>query len=121
MEEVTKETTVCKFCGRERVVVYHYNDGEDYMGHTRCAPNSFITDSGCSCSLGRIEKNKQNIKKMCLNCKHYICGECTNKKMMSRIAGIFKIPEKLEIKTPEAQCEFWELDVKIFRVLVEED
>ena len=119
MEKVTKHKIRCRFCGKERTYTVVEDDGMDWLGHHRGGFECRTVDDGCSCDLGRIEKQKQKLHKMCLNCQHYKSPCCTNKKMLDKMSGVFQMPEKLVVKKPENKCEFWELNLEIFRNLTD--
>ena len=94
------------------------DDGMDWLGHARGRVFEEEYDEGCNCPLGKIEHEKQEIKKMCENCKYYTGLYCTNKNVIDSVSKIFNMPNKLEIKDSTKSCDSWELNIDFFKQLV---
>lgn len=112
---------VCLFCGKERdVLIYETNGIDDRTGRQKCNPRRHEVDDGCTCPLGKIKHEKQEIKKMCYNCKFYLAGKCTNESMMNEASTFFQLPKELKVMHPEKCCKYWEIDLDIFKWLLKE-
>ncbi len=121
MEKRTTETIICKFCGKPRSIVKVTDDGFDYCGHNRKAAESYVIDSGCDCDLGRLEYNKQRIKKMCYNCRYFDGVYCNNADKLKELSGMFEMPKAVKVKFKNRCCDKWKVDCSIFRCLLEEE
>lgn len=112
---------ICPFCGRERTMQTVTNYGRDYAGLVNGNIRVEKRDEGCTCRLGKIEHQKEQIKKMCLNCIFFKDGNCTCKKMLDEVSGMFQMPSGLRGKHPERCCRYWKINLDIFRSLIKED
>ena len=121
MEKVIEHSAICKFCGEKRTTRTIEDDGADWLGHKRGSFTSKNIDEGCSCKLGKIEKEKISIKKMCHNCMFFKDGNCTCRKMLDEINGMFQMPKGLWVKHPERCCKHWEINLEIFKALIKDD
>lgn len=111
-------TVICPFCGERRIASRWHDDGMDWMGHARGSVKDWVVDNGCDCNLGRIVHEKQQLKKMCLNCKYREETYCINQAKIDQLNGLFSMPVKLELANQELCCELWEIQMEIFRELV---
>ena len=91
METLKTSKRICLFCGKEREIEIFEEDGMDWLGHHRGQKGSRIVDDGCDCLFGRIEHDKQEIKKMCRNCEFYTVGNCVNEDMVKEVSSFFSI------------------------------
>ena len=109
MTEVENKTRICDLCGK----TIHYkvidDDGRDWCGHQRGKPSYNIVDNGCTCT-------PNDYKKMCLNCNHYVDGQCINKETITKFNTTFNDDDlfdiqitSIKIKNPVKHCEFWTL------------
>lgn len=121
METMKMNKRICLFCGQERNVRVFETDGLDKFGHQMCRPGRREVDSGCTCPLGKIKHEKQEIKKMCHNCKFYLAGSCVNKSMVNEVSSFFQMPKELKVIHPENHCKYWEINLDIFKILVREN
>ena len=113
---------VCLFCGKEReVLMYETNGIDDWTGRQKCNPRRNELDDGCTCPLGKIRHKRQEIKKMCYNCKFYIPKSCTNKNIVNEVSSFFQMPDKLKVIHPEKHCKNWEIGLDIFKNLIKEN
>lgn len=110
MVNTTKFERTCKFCGRTRTVTCTSDNGVDYMGHARGSSSTWDDDVGCDCELGKLVFRKITIKSMCLNCKYYKSGCCTNKKELSEVIEMLNCGDRLHIKAPIKKCKYHELN-----------
>lgn len=103
----------------ERIFFYKKveNDGIDYMGHHRGTPSVRFVGNECNC-------NKDNLKKMCLNCQNYnkISKKCSSEKQLKVINDSLnpyikwiKIPQitYVEIIDETNHCDFWKINQDI--------
>lgn len=118
MENRTIKKVTCNFCGKTRDVTYVEDDGCDFYGHSRGRAENYVIDKGCDCKLGRIEKQKQTIKKMCLNCTYCDGTYCKNREIIKKVSGMFNMPQKLEVIDMTKKCEEWKLNMDIFKALI---
>lgn len=125
METTYTSKTTCKFCGRTLTVTTTSDDGYDWCGHHRGYCSSDTYTEKCSCEFGRLENSLPHVKKMCMNCKHYQDGDCTNKKEIDEIknlTGNFDLKvTKLAVKKPNLNCKYHELDYRIFEELIDKE
>lgn len=119
MKQETTRYKICRFCGKGRMMVDVIDDGMDFYGHARGNTSHETIDAGCDCPFGRIEKKKQKIKKMCLNCKYRSGDDCKNKDKIQQMNGLFVMPKELRINNKSLCCEFWENDLSIFKDLLD--
>ena len=120
MRETTKRNERCVFCGKIRTVEVVSDDGVDWLGHQRGSSYCDIYDNGCDCSLGQLEHEKQKVVPMCLNCKFYVKGCCTNEKELSQVSKVFDVGNQLRVKDDTRKCQNWEIDLTIFKRLLGE-
>ena len=121
MKDVSYSNVICQFCGANRHIEYHMDDGIDYMGHHRGSGSSYTIDDGCNCQLGILEHNKVVIKEMCMNCKYYDSGYCTNKSNITNISSMFNISGRLEIKSVINKCDHYAINSNILLSLLKEE
>lgn len=95
------------------------DDGMDYMGHGRKAPESWVEDRGCACVLGKMARHPLPISPMCLNCSYYDeKGRCTNRKKLGELSSIFDLGDALTVKNPTNHCSHHELNLAALKPLV---
>lgn len=117
MEEIFESVVICPFCGKKRTIKKVEDDGTDHLGHFRKSPHCYMVDEGCTCTLGKIAKNKVPIKKMCHNCL-YLSGEiCTCKGILDSMSGMFQMPSELKVNHPDKCCKYWKINLNIFNLL----
>jgi hypothetical protein len=107
MEQVEKKTRICSLCGR--VINYKIvtEDGCDWMGHHRGQESTHTVGYDCSC-------NHSDWKKMCLNCRFYINGLCTNEETIDSYNKTLntdffdvQVVKTIKIKNNTKHCQFW--------------
>lgn len=117
MKHETTVSVTCLYCGKKRTYQEVTDDGWDFYGHRRGVQETYTTDKGCTCELGKLE-GKLKIKPMCRNCKSYSAGCCTNKKKLDSISTLFDVGNELRVKDADAHCEYHQLEYEIFKYLL---
>lgn len=118
MEKRINKTATCIFCGKVREYTVITDDGYDWHGHKRGQIRNDVCDKGCDCVLGKIEHEKTTIKKMCMNCRFYDGTNCTNEKELMEVSSFFDCGKKLLVKDSTKKCKYWELEIGIFKSLL---